>query len=186
MMGVTGREHDETPASTSRRLVVRAVARPMLTITALLLLYYLLPLESRFTATTVVALLVGLVLVAVLLTWQVRGISKSKYPRLRAIEALSFSAPLFLLVFAVVYFVTARSAPESFSEALSRTDALYFVVTVFATVGFGDIVPVTQVARLMVIIQMVGDVILVGVVARAVVGAVQAGLRRAESAGQET
>ena len=29
---------------------------------------------------------------------------------------------------------------------MTRTDALYFVVTVFATVGFGDITPVSETA----------------------------------------
>ena len=31
--------------------------------------------------------------------------------------------------------------PGSYSEALSRLDALYFTVTTLATVGFGDITP---------------------------------------------
>ena len=35
-----------------------------------------------------------------------------------------------------------RSIP--FSETFGRTDALYFTVTVLATVGFGDITPVTS------------------------------------------
>ena len=64
--------------------------------------------------------------------------------RLRVVETLSLSVPLFLLAFAALYFVTAYDTPASFSEALSRTDALYFTVTVFASVGFGDIAPVSE------------------------------------------
>ena len=45
---------------------------------------------------------------------------------------------MLLLVFASVYVQIETSQPNSFSETLSRTDALYFTVTVFATVGFGD------------------------------------------------
>ena len=56
--------------------------------------------------------------------------------------------------------------------------------SVFASVGFGDIAPLTQGARVMVMIQMVGDLILVGVVARVMVGAVQAGLRRHDPGSQ--
>jgi hypothetical protein len=181
---VTGRPYDGLSPSTRRRLVLWAVVRPALIITGLLLLYYLLPLWDRHTPSTAVSLVAGLILVAVLLVWQVRKITTSKYPRLRAIEALSLTAPLFILVFATVYFATGQSNPASFSQGLSRTDAIYFTVTVFSSVGFGDIVAVTQTARVLVIIQMLGDLVLVGIVARVILGAVQSGLRRHDSGTQ--
>jgi glucan phosphoethanolaminetransferase (alkaline phosphatase superfamily) len=154
--------------------------RPTLTIAALLLLYYRLPLGVRLTGSTAVTLFLELVLVAALITWQVWQIRTSEYPRLRAIEALSLSLPLFLLVFAAVYFATESANPTSFSEGLTRTDALYFSVTVFASVGFGDITAVTQPARVTVMIQMIGDLFLVGIVVRVIMSAVQTGLRRHE------
>lgn len=172
---------DDLPAATRRRLLLRASVRPALTTTALLLLYYLLPLGHGLTGRTVAILLVGLVVFAALLTLQVRQIRIARYPRLRAFESLSFSLPLFILMFATIYFVTASTSPTSFSEALSRTDALYFTVTVFSTVGFGDITAVAAGTRIVVMIQMIGDLILVGVVARVIVGAVQAGLRSRDS-----
>jgi voltage-gated potassium channel len=46
-------------------------------------------------------------------------------------------------------------------------------LTVFATVGFGDITPVTQLARVLVTIQMVVGLLTVGVIAKVVFGAVQ-------------
>ena len=70
--------------------------------------------------------------------------------------------------------------PEHFSEPLTRLDAAYFTVTVFATVGFGDIVAVSQAARTVAIVQMVGDLVLVGLVAEALFGAVQVNLSRRE------
>jgi Ion channel len=177
--GVTARQDTDLPRA-RRRVLLRALVRPTLTTTGLVLLYYLLPLGERLNGATVTRLLLGLVLFAALLTWQVRQIRTAKYPRLRAIEALSFSGPLFLLFFAALYYATARVTPTSFSEGLSRTDSLYFTVTVFATVGFGDITAVTQSARVMVMLQMIGDLVLVGVVARTIVGAVNTGLSRKE------
>jgi hypothetical protein len=177
---VTGRQYDDLPKARRRRLMLRALLRPALSTTGLFLLYYVLPLDGRLTGTTVTSLVVGLILVAALLVWQVRAILTADYPRLRAIEALCVSLPLFLLVFAAVYFATGRNEAASFSEGLNRTDALYFTVTVFASVGFGDITPVTQSARIMVMIQMVGDLLVVGIVARVILSAVQAGLRRQE------
>jgi hypothetical protein len=44
-----------------------------------------------------------------------------------------------------------HTSSSNFSvHALTRTDSLYFTVTVFATAGFGDISPASQVARLVV------------------------------------
>jgi voltage-gated potassium channel len=178
---MSGSKYEDLPAATRRWMIFWAVLRPALIIVTLLLLYYLLPLWDRHTRSTAVALVLGLVLVAVVLAWQIRVISTSAYPRVRAIEALSLSAPLFIIVFATAYFATAQSNPSSFSERLNRTDSLYFTVTTFSSVGFGDIVPVTQAARVMVMVQMLGDLVLIGIVARVILGAVQAGLLRKET-----
>ena len=178
---MTGRPYDDLPAATRRRLLLRTLVRPALSFTGLLFLYYRLPLGERPTGSTAIWLFAGLVSVAVLLIWQVKSIRSAEYPGMRAIEALAVTLPLFLLLFAAGYFATSSTTPASFSEELSRTDALYFTVTVFATVGFGDIVPVSQGARVVVMIQMMGDLILVGLVAHVIVGAVKTGLRRKEA-----
>ena len=65
--------------------------------------------------------------------------------------------------------------PGAFTEPMDRTDAIYFTVTVFATVGFGDIAPVTTSARVVVTLQMVGDLLVLGVLLQAIVGAVKLG-----------
>ncbi len=44
--------------------------------------------------------------------------------------------------------------PATFSEPLTKSGSLYFTVTVFSTVGFGDITPVTDTARLIVSVQI--------------------------------
>jgi voltage-gated potassium channel len=50
---------------------------------------------------------------------------------------------------------------------------------VFATVGFGDITPVTELARILTTVQMVGDLVLIGLVLRVFLTAVERGRRRA-------
>ena len=69
---------------------------------------------------------------------------------------------LFLVLFAVGYQQIAALDPSAFSEPLNRTDTLYFVVTVFSTVGFGDISPVSAAARVLASVQMLGDLVLIG------------------------
>lgn len=89
--------------------------------------------------------------------------------------------PLFLLLFAAAYHLLERARPGSFSERLTRTDALYFALSVFSTAGSGGIAPHSQAARTITMFQMAGDLLLVGVAARVVVGAVESGLRRREA-----
>jgi hypothetical protein len=72
--------------------------------------------------------------------------------------------------------------PASFTaDNLTRTDALYFTVTVFATVGFGDISAASQAARLLVTAQMILDLIVLGLGIRVFIGAVEEGRRRQET-----
>jgi len=155
-----------------RRLLGLALLRAVATTAALVALYYLLPLDhiKNVPAT----LVVGLLILAAVIIWQLRVISTTTYPVLRAIEALAMTIPLFLLLFAAAYFVMAGSSPANFStHSLTRTDALYFTVTVFSTVGFGDITAASQSARLVVTVQMLLDLLALGLVVRAFVSAVQ-------------
>ena len=168
--------HPEAPA---RGLLLFGLGRTMLTVVGLLVLYYVLPLDRGFQRRTLVVLMAGLVTVGVVVAWQVRAILRARHPALRAIEAIALSLPLFLLLFAATYVLLAGTDPDAFTEPLSRTDGLYFVVTVFATVGFGDISPVTEVARALTTLQMIGDLVLIGLVLRVFLTAVDRGRRRA-------
>jgi voltage-gated potassium channel len=64
---------------------------------------------------------------------------------------------------------------------LSRTDGLYFTVTVFATVGFGDITPRSELARIVTTTQMLFGLVAFGLIVRTLLGAVQVAVKRRES-----
>ena len=145
---------------------------------ALVVIYYLLPLDRSSTTVAVTLLVIGLVALMGLVTYQVRSIVRSSFPLLRGVEALATSIPLFLLLFAATYVVLATISAGNFSQPLSRTDAIYFTVTVFATVGFGDITAKTEVARLVVTGQMLADLIVLGLGVRVLLSAVQRGRQR--------
>jgi len=168
-----GPQPDATPETPPpARTIVQALLRALASSAILVTIYYLLPLNdsSRWLAITILVL--GLALLTGLVTFQVHSIAASPYPRLRAVEALATSVPLFLLLFAGAYVVMASIAASSFSQPMTHTNALYFTVTVFATVGFGDITAKTEAARLLVTGQMILDLIVLGVGARIVVGAI--------------
>jgi hypothetical protein len=160
----------------------RVLLRPLGTVGLSLAVYYLVPLPDRSDAATIVLLVVGLATVAVVLAWHVRAIVSSHFPRMRAIEALAVSAPMFLLLFAAAYYLLAQSSTTNFGTGLTRTDTLYFSVTVFSTVGFGDIAPQSSDARLLVTGQMIGNMIFIGLGIRQLLTATQVGLRRRASA----
>jgi hypothetical protein len=168
--------NDSAPVANGQRLG-RALAETVLRSTAavivLLVLYYAAPLDHPLTIRTALRFGAALVIFGVTVALEVRGILGSDRPKLRAIRALAVGVPLLLVVFASTYCTVATQQAGAFSEPLSRTDSLYFTVTVFTTVGFGDITPVTDLARVLVTVQMVVGLLTVGVIAKVVLGAVQ-------------
>jgi voltage-gated potassium channel len=153
-------------------MIVRAVLRIAGSISVLVALYYLLPLEHSPTWGAVTILVIGLAIFIGLVSFQVRAIIRSSFPGLRAIEALATSVPLFLLLFASTYVVMAAMSASNFGGRLTHTDGLYFTVTIFSTVGFGDITAKTDAARLVVTGQMIADLVILGLAIKIIVGAV--------------
>jgi voltage-gated potassium channel len=101
---------------------------------------------------------------------QVRRISQSPQPAAAAVEALALVFGLFLTLFAFLYLYTDLATPGSFSEPIDKMAGIYFSVTVMATVGFGDITAVSDVARALVTLQMVLDMILIGAAVKILLG----------------
>ncbi len=109
-------------------------------------------------------------------------IATSETPRLQAIETAAVALPGLIVLYASVYAVMSHDHPASFSEVLGRTGALYYTMTVFATVGFGDITPATEGTRIVTMTQMVVGLLAVGLAAKLLVGAVQEAVTRAAAA----
>jgi voltage-gated potassium channel len=158
--------------------MVRTGLRALGTTAALVAIYYALPLDHTSTWIAATTLLIGLAAFIVLVIFQVRWIIRSRYPGLRAVEALATSLPLFLLLFSATYLVMATVSVSNFGQKLTHTDALYFTVTVFTTVGFGDITAKSEGARLLVTGQMITDLIILGIGAKIILGAVTRGRQR--------
>jgi voltage-gated potassium channel len=172
-------------AERRRRLAVVLLRSSAVTV-VLVTGYYLCPLDRLTDVPLWISLAVGLLALVAVAAYQVRAIIRSRHPALRAVEALSVTAPLFLLLFAAEYFLMAEADGSNFNvHTLTRTDSLYFTVTVFATVGFGDINPTSQAARVLVMVQMILDLIVLGLGIRVFTTAVQSGRRRTNNKPQE-
>jgi voltage-gated potassium channel len=164
--------------SRRRRLLAMTLLRSAATVVIMVTVYYVAPLDQPLSALTGIEFVGGLLALTLAVAWQLWAVLRSSIPRLRAIEAVAVGLPGLLLLYAAVYIVIATSAPNSFTEPLSRTDGLYFTVTVFATVGFGDIAPRSELSRILVTTQILTGLVAVGLVAKIVVGAVEVAVTR--------
>lgn len=162
----------------TRRLVVLAVVRITLSVAALFAAYFLIPTRSDDGGSLWAWLVLELSVFAVIVGVQVPAIVNARNPVLRAVETVAILVPVYLLIFARIYLANSLADPSAFTEPLDVVKALYFTVTVFATVGFGDIVAQTDSMRLLVTLQMLLNLIVVGVVIRLLVSAARRGVAR--------
>ncbi|MQS16684.1 two pore domain potassium channel family protein [Streptomyces kaniharaensis] len=151
-------------------MLSRVVVETALALTGLLVLYAVVPLRGFGSVSAVLGLLGSVLGAGLMVAWQARQLLRSPFPMLRVVRALTMSVSLFLVLFASSYASESLAGPGDFSQPLTRVDALYFAITVFTTVGFGDITPVSETARIVVSVQMLLDLVVIGVVIKLLLG----------------
>ena len=100
------------------RIMVATALRALGTTAALVAIYYLLLLDHTPTWVAATILVIGLVAFITLVTFQVGWISRSRFPRLRAVQALAISLPLFLLLFSGAYVAMAAVSAGNFVNGI--------------------------------------------------------------------
>ncbi len=144
-----------------RRAVVRCALTIVVAWVVIFGAYYVLPIGKESELRAGLRLGLDIALIASVFTWQIRRISRAELPELRAVEALGIVVALFLVLFSGIYLAMSHNT-DAFTRSLDQTRALYFTITVFSTVGFGDITPRTDTARLIVSAQMLLDLVVIG------------------------
>jgi voltage-gated potassium channel len=155
--------------------------RMAVSIVLLVWVYYTIPVKGTDGDSDLPWLLLELVIFGAIVGVQVPLISRARYPLLRGMESLALTILLFLLIFARVYLSNSTGDPAVFNHPLDRDTALYFTVTVFATVGFGDIVAASNAMKLLVTVQMLLNLVVFGLVIRVLTSAAQRGMARKQS-----
>jgi hypothetical protein len=157
----------------------RAWLRHLLTVAGLLVIYYAVPVGSLGlngrTAFSVFLTLLGVAFLAVAMTGQVRR-QLAMDPDAN-VQSLVMLLELVVIVFAVGYYGLAHAGPGEMADLHTRTDSLYFTLSTLTTIGFGDVHAVGQVARGLVIIQMVFDVVFVAAVATTLRGRISSRMK---------
>jgi voltage-gated potassium channel len=133
--------------------------------------YFVLPIGHESGLRAAFRLGVDIALVGAVFAWQVRRIAFAQLPELRAVEALGVVVALFLVLFSAIYLSLSHENMATFSQPLDHVKAIYLTITIFSTVGFGDITPTTDGARLLVSAQMLLDLAIIGIVVRLIFSA---------------
>lgn len=155
------------------RVLVPAILRPVCATVVLVGAYFLLPFTTVDNLRTVSLVVGGLAVVCAVYVWQIRRVLRAEYPVVQAVEALAVTVGVYLVGYATTYFLLSHSGQDNFSEVLTRLDSLYFTLTVFTTVGFGDIVATTETARAVVSAQLIGNLILISLGIRVLTASVR-------------
>lgn len=163
-VGVRTRSKDvKPPVSAPTR-----VGRILLAVAGTTLVYYVVPVDYLPSGTDLVTIVLGMLLgLAVLVYVSVRQLrvlinTAPGDPSVR-LDVLALAVIVVVPIFSLGYYALWLSEPAQFAGLETRTDALYFGVTTLATVGFGDIHAVGQLARVLVTLQMLFDLIFVAV-----------------------
>ncbi|MDH2387775.1 MULTISPECIES: potassium channel family protein [Streptomyces] len=129
----------------------------------LLVLYFTLPFDGlgpRRPTLSWTLFGLSLALIALLLIKHIRDIylerTDATHPGI-AIPALMF---LSVLVFSTTYYSLADD-PDALPGLDTRLDALYFTIVTLATVGYGDISPASQSARLIALLNIAYNLIFI-------------------------
>jgi voltage-gated potassium channel len=142
----------------------------------LVLVFYTLPL-GPLDSLGRTALSVGLTLLGVgVLGWAITAQLRRQLADDPDVElhSLVMLLELVAIVFALGYYLLDVTTPGEIAGLRTRTDALYFTLSTLTTIGFGDVHPAGQVARVMVIVQMVFDVVFVAAVVAVLSGRLRA------------
>jgi voltage-gated potassium channel len=164
-------------------MLLRAILRVVGISVMLVVAYFAAPIGQDADGLGLVLLVVGSAGFVGLVWFQIVRIIDSPLPQLRAAEALATVVLVVIVGFALLYVAMSTSDPSGFSEPMTKVNGLYFTVTVLATVGFGDITAASDGARLVVTVQMLIDLLIVGVLVKIIIGASRIGVerRRAEA-----
>jgi voltage-gated potassium channel len=121
-------------------------------------LYFAFPFrQERAVAVRLTVFAIALILLGWLLVTQIRRAARPDGLLADRLSGLVTLVDLVVAAFGGVYFAMAAQ----FHGLRTPLDALYFSVTTLATVGYGDITPVSQYARAVTIVQMIFDLVIV-------------------------
>jgi len=144
--------------------------RASLTALGMLVVYYAVPVRTDISTDRLVLSSLLTCLGVAILGWAiVVQLRRHVNHREENIPTLLMLLGLVAVVFALGYYVLAEHSQDQLTGVSTRTDALYFTVATLTTVGYGDVHATGQIARSLVTLQLLFDVVFVGALVSTVV-----------------
>ena len=148
--------------------------RLLLGVSGMVVVFYWVPVSTQeSTARTALAVALTLLGIAALAWAIVEQLKRQVRNRSEDVHTLVMLLALVAIVFALAFFILQTHSPGQLSGLSTRTDALYFTASTLTTVGFGDIHAEGQLARGLVILQLLFNAVFVGALVSTVVGTVR-------------
>ncbi len=147
------------------------MGRLLLGVLGMLVVFYAVPVSSQDSVGRAVLSVVLTLLGIAALAWAiVAQLKRQLRSSSEDIHSLVMLLVLVAMVFALGFYLLEEHSPAQMGGLETRTDALYFTLSTLTTVGFGDIHAIGQVARVLVILQLVFNAVFVGALVSTVVG----------------
>jgi voltage-gated potassium channel len=153
------------PSSPPPRSSWRSILRTAFAVVLFFAVFVVLPLRGE---RWWLGVAMGILLLAAMGPLAVRRtyrVLSSDRPLVEAFSALVELLGLMIFGFAAAYYAMNSSGTEV-AGLHTRVDSVYFTVTTLSTVGFGDLTASTQAARVVVTIQIVFDLLFLGIAFR--------------------
>lgn len=138
---------------------VKVVTMPI----AVLVVYFVVPVDADRAP---VGVLAGVIVSVAALA----GVAKVVFTEARGARRrltgwhLVLALEIALVVFSFTYYLVATNVPQQFAGLSTRLDAMYFSTATAATVGFGDVHATGQLARALVTIHMIFNIVFIAAV----------------------
>lgn len=148
------------------------LARLFLGSGALVAVYFTVPVEITDDIEVRFAVTVALLgFVTWLIYWEMRRqMRRAESP----LWGLGLAMVAGVMAFALTDYVIAHNYPGQFEGLATRLDGLYFALTTLATVGYGDVHAAGQLARAVVSVQQIFNIVVVTTAASVLVGELRA------------
>lgn len=158
----------------------KRVLRDLLIIGLAVVAYFVVPVSGELDRNAVVRVVITLLCIGLaggVVVWQV--LLQVEDPN-RRVDGLILALVVGVLMFALVFYRLEIADPGQIVGLSTRVDSLYFTMSTLLTIGYGDIHAEGQVARVLVLVQMVFNVAVIATAASTLTSRVRA--RAAERA----
>lgn len=146
----------------------------VLGVLGMLLAFYTVPVNTQASAERAAISVALTVLGITVLAWTiVTQLRRQLHRRSEDVHTLVLLLVLVAIVFALGFYILEEHYPGQLQGLATRTDALYFTMSTLTTVGYGDVHATGQIARVLVILQLIFNAVFVGALVSTVVGIIR-------------